>query len=242
MTRTQIISTRLTGALCIMLLATALGCSATGDGQGLPPTLALVAPELAPASAGVVMVDIEARVTAVTDPGSFLGGGIGVGDAVTGLCHYDEQAVDSKADPKTGKYVFRSAPYGINLQIAGLFFYSDPSSVDMTIHVRNDRTQGKPPGPKDLFDAQSKSNLDVLPGVGVRTIKIDLKDYTATAISSDALLGLAVDIDDWGSASVVTFKGVDGWTVNADITSMLRRDPPETPDDPARDPLHFHEQ
>lgn len=188
------------------------------------------------------MIDIQAQVTAVTDPGSFLGGGIRVGDAVTGLCHYDEEAVDSKADPKIGKYVFSSAPYGINLRINGLSFYSDPGSVNMTIRVRNDRTKGNPAGPKDLFDAVSKSNLDVLPGVGVKNIKIDLKDYMATALSSDILLGLVVDLDDWGSASVVTLKGVDGWTVQADITSISRRNPPVAPTEPTRDPLRFHEQ
>ena len=120
----------------------------------------------------------------------------------------------------------------------GFPFYSDPGSVNMTIRVRNDRTKGNPAGPKDLFDAVSKSNLEVLPGVGVKNIKIDLKDYMATALSSDILLGLVVDLDDWGSASVVTLKGVDGWTVKADITSISRRNPPVAP----RDPLRFHEQ
>ena len=111
----------------------------------------------------------------------------------------------------------------------------------MRIRVRDNYTEGKPPGPKDMYDAKSESNLDVLPGVGVREIKIKLQDYTATAISSDALLGLVVDLGDWPSGCTVELSGVDGWTVDADITSISRRDPP-APVDPNRDPLHFHDQ
>lgn len=57
--------------------------------------------------------------------------------------------------------------------------------------------------------------------IEARVILVDDPGGSVTAVSSDALLGLVVDLDDWGSVSVVTLKGTDGWTVPADITSVI---------------------
>ena len=229
--------------LCLVLLVVvAMGCSPQGDRSAIFSVTALTVVEAAPAIGGDVVVGVRAWVTLVNDPGSFLGGGVNVGDLVTGFYLYDEGAVDTKKnDPREGRYAFNSTPHGINLSVNGLPFNSDPNAVDMTIRLKNDDTRGSPGIPKDSYEARSLSNTDVLPGVGVQDIRIELKDYTAAALASDELLGLFLDLGDWGTLSRVTLQGVDNWTIEADITIISRQSTQSASHDHGGEQIRFHQ-
>lgn len=167
---------------------------------------------------GLISVEFDGTVTAVTDPGGYLQGNVGAGDAVTGLFVYDETAPDEHAKPDVGRYRFSEPSCTVVVYAGLLVFASDPASTNITIKLTNDK---KTNVLKDQFEVQSASNLDVLPAVGVSGINILLVDETATALSSDALAGQRPDAVEWLPTRTLVVNGVDGWTVETEINLII---------------------
>jgi hypothetical protein len=162
---------------------------------------------------GMATIEFEATVTLLDDPAFQLGGSVGPGDGVSGAYVYYEFAADQHHKPDVGRYRFDAAPCGIEVVINDLAFVTDPSSVDMTIRLLNDR---KTKTVNDHYEVSSANNLAVLPGVGVASIKIELVDGTAAALSSDELAGQRPGTV-WNPTHKLTIRGDDGWAIEATI-------------------------
>ena len=146
-----------------------------------------------PAQATLITIAIEAEIYSVGDPYNFFGGNIKVGDIIKGSYSYDTDTPDSSPSVTVGRYEY-SPPHthGIFLSISGFDFETDMSNVDFRIDIFNDSISGS-----DAYGLISYSNLPLVSGTNVDVIWWWLEDYSATALTSDALSTKAPDIDVW---------------------------------------------
>lgn len=163
-----------------------------------------------------VTMQVDALVTLVTDPQGVLGGAVSPGDVLGGQFVYDESVPDSHHKVDVGRYVFEAPPCGVSLSAGGLDFTSDSAAPAFTIKLLNNKTSSVV---HDSYEAVSTVNADVVSGVAVGTIAIQLRDDTATAIDDDILAGLQLDVSDWTSAMVV-ISGPDGWRIEAALGAL----------------------
>ncbi|MFQ5510482.1 MAG: hypothetical protein ACE5EO_01410 [Candidatus Krumholzibacteriia bacterium] len=244
MTKINKILSYLTAVACLAVLATTTGCSqqpSDTPGQSPLTSLAGVSLQGVAIADGLVLVDLQARVTRVNDPTSELGGAIRVGDKMDGSYLYDETLADTRPDkPEEGRYEPKNPPSHVRFHVMGLNFASDPDIVDMRIRLKNDVMKGNPPSPEDSYDVRSRSNLDVLPGVAVKELKIKLVDRSSTALSSIELAGMTLDFKDWNDQSLLTIKGASGWKIEAQITAIAPRIT-ASPKEPSRKGLRYHQ-
>lgn len=159
----------------------------------------------------VTVVTLDAVVTSVTDPGNVLGGTIALYDAMTGVLEYDDSVADRHKKADSGRYVYGDGSTRIRCEVSGSVFESDANALNLTIRLLNDKRSNRV---RDTFDADSKANLDLLPGVGVTGIALTLTDYSATALNDDMLFGLTISMADW-TDGVIVITGVDGWRIEA---------------------------
>lgn len=183
-----------------------------------------------------ITIEFDGTVTAVTDPGGYLQGNVGAGDPLAGYFVYDETVPDDFAKPDVGRYRLTD-PFCMVMVEAGLLvFASNSASTNITIKLTNDK---KTNVVKDQFEVQSVSNLDALPAVGVAGISVLLVDETAAALSSDALAGQRPDAVAWLPTRTLVVNGVDGWTVEAEISFIASANPTSTRRE-ARTDFHRH--
>lgn len=164
-----------------------------------------------------IRIFVQAQVTMVDDPDSFLNGQIDVGDEVSCSYLYDPTCSDSRNNKTIGQYIFDVPPYGMNILINSLVFRSDSTSVDMTILLKDNAHKQ---GLHDQYKVSSSNNLEVLPGVGVSEMIILLEDLDAGALSSDALMDSDLDLLDWPAIHELAITGNDGWTISANINAI----------------------
>ena len=200
-------------AIAILLMGVSAGC---GNSQDEPNPVTVMgvsygASAVAPAE-NMKTMWVACQVTLVDDPLDALGGLVRPGDGISGCVVYDETRPDEKKPANDGKYTFDEAPNRFDFDCNGLKFASDPASVDMEMRIRN-RTP-------DSYWVNSKDNLDVLPGVGTREIRITLEDDSGTAVASDTLLGLLFRLEDWPTSAEMTISGDDGWQITAQVVSI----------------------
>ncbi|MBN1846854.1 MAG: PEP-CTERM sorting domain-containing protein [Sedimentisphaerales bacterium] len=154
--------------------------------------------------ASLIEIAITAEITAVQDSGGLLDGNVNAGDTITGSYIYDSEAIDTEpSNPYKGLYKFTQSPYGISLATGGFLFKTDPSNVDFTIGVIND----KPPLINDIFGLDSDNNLPLHNGVPVRFISWQLDDLSGQAISSINLPIAGMDIEDWHDFNFLLISG-----------------------------------
>ena len=144
-----------------------------------------------------------AHVDNVYDPGEALGGGIGVDDLLRGTITYDADMANTDPRPDVGRYSHHQAPFGISIEGGPFIFQTDPTRVDFSIVVSNDR--GVPP--RDSYVVTSSNNLPLQNGASVSRISWELVDETHRALSSAALPSTPPDLDKWQSEFGLTIEG-----------------------------------
>jgi hypothetical protein len=152
-----------------------------------------------PAMGYLVTIQIEAVVDSVKDDGpddGYLDGQISPGYTITGWYTYESTTLDSNPSSHTGDYYHYSSPCGIFLTVGGFDFETDLSDVEFLLEMINDSTSG---GLHDGYALISYHNLSLSNGSSVDHISWFLRDESATALSSDALLTTVPDLDVWQS-------------------------------------------
>ncbi|UCF50446.1 MAG: hypothetical protein JSU91_02900 [Thermoplasmatales archaeon] len=147
-------------------------------------------------SNGNIAIKIVAKVTDVYDPYNLLGGAILVGDKISGKYIYDSGTVDTfGGDPSRGFYEHFSPPYGIELEVGGFVFETNPNDVDFLIAILDDDHyyyNG------DLYAVVSYNNMQLSNGIQIYIIYWFLIDHTYSVLSNDALPTTAPVLSDWG--------------------------------------------
>ena len=175
-----------------------------------------------PAMGYLVTIQIEAMIDYVGDEGpddGYLDGQIHVGDTITGWYTFESTTLDTNPSSQTGDYYHYSPPCGIFLTVGGFDFETDLSDVDFLMEMVNDSTSG---GLHDSYNIISYHNLSLSNGSSVDSILWFLTDENATALSSDALLTTAPDLDEWQSIIGLLIDGErSGYGFYATVTSAV---------------------
>jgi len=119
-----------------------------------------------------------------------------------------------------GKYEYLQTPYGITLEVGGFRFETNPSDVDFTIYVSNDRVS--PTG--DIYNIVSNNNLTLSNGVDVGWMFWQLDDRSGQAISNTNLSLTAPFLEDWKDGNLLRIEGVPQQTdffINSHVTSAV---------------------
>ncbi len=171
-------------------------------------------------SAYPVTIYIEAEVDTVDDTGNYLEGKISPGDIITGYYTYESTTADSAPENWLGKYENLQIPSGITFEVGGFRFETNPSDVDFTVYVSNDRVS--PTG--DIYNIVSNNNLTLSNGVDVGWMFWQLDDRSGQAISNTNLSLTAPVLEDWKDGNLLRIEGVPQQTdffINAHVTSAI---------------------
>jgi len=173
-----------------------------------------------PAQATLITIEITATVDSVDDPSGYLEGNIVAGDIITGTYTYESTTPDSQPSyPTVGRYEHSTPPHGIFLSVSGFDFRTDLTEVDFLVGIANDATSG---GLHDSYWIHSYNNLPLLNGTLVDDIFWNLRDNSATAVSSVNLPTTAPILDDWLSRNELRLEGErGGYIVDAHVTSAV---------------------
>ena len=165
--------------------------------------------------AAIIIIDLTAEISDVDDLGELLEGLVNVGDIITGSYTYDSATPDSKPLETVGDYWHSSQPYGISLSVGGFVFQTDLDNVYFVVSVSNNHLGD------DRYSLRSYSNLPLSSGVLVDHIAWQLVDYSATALSSDALPTTPPVLENWESIFGITIDfGYKGSSmIRAHVTS-----------------------
>ncbi len=122
------------------------------------------------AQAEPVSIDIQVRITDISDADNNLPDTISVGDIFKGTYTYDSETPDSSSDPLVGQYSYYGPfPYGITVDVEGYRFATDPSDVYYNIYKLNDRDSFFIDPERALYDGyvvtSQKNNFAILPDV-----------------------------------------------------------------------------
>lgn len=203
---------------CLVLLGAATGCSESNNDEAGAVSLmgvgAFSDASVSSQETDQVVVYIQGEVTKVKDKNDELGGAIGAGDPISGKFCYDQSQEDADPLVDVGQYDFNAPPTAIELTCQELTFSSDPQAPDIAILITNQAS--------DSYDVSSSSNLDVLPGVEITDIEIQLVDNDGNALVGDWLFGLEYDIDDWPSVQRIRIKSGSNLKIDVRITSISR--------------------
>jgi hypothetical protein len=123
------------------------------------------------------------------------------GDTITGSYSYDLLVRDSdELNLRNGLYQGNHSPFEISLTIP-----ATPTSPSITFGTNSASPHGKitmlnqdPGNPSDEFEMESLDNTDVK-GVPISQITWNFIDPSSKAITSDALLPLAPDLNAWAT-------------------------------------------
>ena len=189
--------------------------------------LALLSTGPLAADAATVVVEITATVRSVTDSANILGGSVLPGDVVRGFYTYETATLDTIADPAIGEYRHTTAPFGINLEVNGLTFQTDPSRVNFSVLVINNFNG------TDAFQLLSYNNLYEVSASGSapeNTISWGLADPTMMAFGSDALPTSAPDLMDWQPNPGLDIRslGTNEFLIRSEVISAVVVPEPST--------------
>ena len=171
-----------------------------------------------PVQAEIIRIAIEATVDWVDDQGDYLEGNITPGDIITGTYTYDSDTADSNPSSTVGDYWHYNSPFGISLNVGGFDFKTDPTDVEILIEVINNSTSGEL---HDGYGVLSYNNSPLSNGVPVDMVSWWLRDNTANALLSDALLITAPVLDNWEQPWGLRLESDRRFMVNADVTSAF---------------------
>ena len=165
--------------------------------------------------AAIIIIDLTAEISDVDDLGGLLEGLVNVGDIITGSYTYDSATPDSKPSETVGQYEYVTQPYGVSLSVGGFVFQTDPENINFLVSVGNNHLGD------DRYSLRSYSNLPLSNGVLVDHISWQLVDYSATALSSDALPTTPPVLEDWQSifGITITFGYKGSSMIRAHVTS-----------------------
>jgi hypothetical protein len=153
-------------------------------------SLVLLALFAHPAFAGNLTVQMTGRVVTVNDPSNLLGSKVNLGQTVTGSYSYETTVPDqAPANPELGIYKPASGQGNISLSVGPYTFDSDPVALPWIYEV----AVGASPIYPDNFVVQSGSNKPMANGVQVLLMRVELKESSITASSTDALPTTAPD-------------------------------------------------
>jgi hypothetical protein len=170
--------------------------------------LLLVVAAMSPAYATSVTVQITGTWDSVTDSASVLDGSITVGGSFTATLTYDDAVLDSDPSSEFGAYDTAAASSDLSV-VTGNFSFSPASGVG--IGVENDNAFGE-----DWIYLYAENYVGTGPfpvGVGTGATAYanpTLTDYSGTAHSSDALVGLNWDLADYDYAFFYLFVEITG--------------------------------
>ena len=174
-----------------------------------------------PVRADLITIGITGKISYVDDPQNVFGEQININDTITGTYTYDTSTLDSNPDPAIGDYWNYTTPCGFSVNIGNLVFESNSNDVKLIVEIENN-------GPTDSYLVRSRNNI-CSNGALVERIDWELEDYSATAITSDALPTTAPNLADWRDYGL-TITGPRGWDygLTADITSVMLIPEPAT--------------
>ena len=167
------------------------------------------------AKAEMVEISITATVNYLLDTKNYLEGKVHINDIITGSYKYESATPDSSlSDPTQGNYWHYSTPAGISLAVGGFNFTTNPDNVNFLISIGNNC-------PGDVYLVRSNNNLPLSGSAGVGGISWQLDDYTATALSSDALPVTAPILSQWQDKTLnIDGGGIGGsFAIGAEVTS-----------------------
>jgi len=161
---------------------------------------------VSPLKASIVNIGLKGKVTEINDyVANLLEGQIAVGDEISGNYKYNSEARDHNPSNSVGGYSHYEAPYGFFLNVGGFRFETDLDNVDFLVAV-GDNSYGD-----DHYLLRSYSNLPFLNDVVIEQISWELDDFSAKALSSDALPLDAPSLEDWSLVSPLYVDGnIDG--------------------------------
>ena len=148
------------------------------------------------ASCAQVKIEISATVSLVDDPDNLLHNAVAPGDIVAGIYSYNSFAVDSNPLPQVADYYWYTALNGIQLNVNGLTFATDPRNVDFLLELVNNYENS------DNYVVISYNNFFSVSARGMSVMNIidwQLDDPTQMALSSTALPKGPPILFDWQS-------------------------------------------
>ena len=176
---------------------------------------------VAPVSAGIIEIGVTWEISYVTDFLNVLNGQFSPGDTVTGSYIYDSDTVDSApSSEREGIYEHNSSSYGVSLSVNGFTFQTDLDNMDFRVAVLNYDPPPLGAWEFDGFVVHSFNNLPFNEDVFIDTIRWELRDSTATALSGIDLPLTPPVLEDYETSwkdldiQAVTYDG-SGWPISA---------------------------
>ncbi|MEW6534374.1 MAG: hypothetical protein AB1454_02000 [Candidatus Auribacterota bacterium] len=136
-------------------------------------------------------VNISGTITQVSDSSNSLGGAVSAGDTFSGSYTYDDTPDVIYNGTNISQYEYTTGINGVKIEINGLTFETDLSSLYFLVEVHNDRAVTN-----DVFLWHSYYNT-VSSGIPVDTISWELKDNSRTALTSTHLPDTVMDLSAW---------------------------------------------
>jgi len=177
-----------------------------------------------PAHATPVKINFTGEIVSTTyfrdDPFS---GVLSIGDAFSGFYIFDSDALNI-ANADQGRYRHRTDPYQFSIQFDTLGGVSKAADNDFNIIVSNDYFG------VDAYDVQARQLS--IGGVDADLAQIYLRDLTATALDSVALLDSSTNLSDYQERllflGATTDTGSNWGNISGRITSLSRVPEPAT--------------
>jgi hypothetical protein len=181
----------------------------------------------ASASAEIVKIGLAGDLVYVDPYSETINGLFSVGDPFSGayVYIYDPDMVgDGNPLPGVGDYLYLTAPSGISLNVSGWTIQSDPEEPYFLIEILNDHTG------VDGYLLDSAWNLPLSNGVPIMSIRWQLDDLSATALSSTDLPTTPPVLEDWEQSFGLTveFIGRSGPLVRGMVRSVWLVPEPST--------------
>lgn len=167
----------------------------------LGATLAVTPHFINRSDATTIIIGITGKVDYVEDYVGALENKINIGDVIRGVYSYDSETPDSSADPHYGLYEYKErTPYGISLEVGGLFFKTDPDDADFFLSI-SDCPKGQD-NISDSYFVYSGNNLSLPCGEPVYSITWQINfhnnPWNSEPYTNDDLPVVPPDLDRWG--------------------------------------------
>ena len=192
------------------------------------------------AAAPLVTIEYTAEVINVSDRGVELGGSVSIGDTITGSYTYDAGVPDSSTDPTVGIYPQTDPPFEFNVNAGILVTPVNTGGGRDRVFILD-----RPGDDRYIVDGGSRRSLPDRVGLQATRVRLDLFDFSGTALTSDALPTGALDLADFpdrsnlqinGCIGIEVFPGSfrcssgrRGFTIRATLTSLRVVDVDTTP-------------
>jgi hypothetical protein len=170
-----------------------------------------------------VHAGFRAVITGKYDPALYVPDEIEVGDTLTGYYAYEMGAIDSHPSPHAGVYQYTAPPNLIAVFADdGWVFRTDDTNVEITVAVTDSFVYQGIPSDGYLFYSVNNTASSYVTGrtLPMARMWIDLKDYSLTAITGDALPSSPPDLSAFQDWRQLLLEGVD-WTIFAEVVSVI---------------------